>query len=50
MRGSSESAILICGWILDCGGSCVKKVTDDFVAAINSEFAHLRQIGIDAVP
>ena len=50
MRGSSESAILICGWILACAGSGVKKVIGDFVAAINSEFAHLRQIGIHFVP
>ena len=50
MRGNSESAILICGWILACAGSGVKKVTDECVAAINSEFAHLRQIGIDGVP
>ena len=50
MRGSSESSILICGLILACTGSGVKKVTDDFVAAINSGFAHLRQIGIDFVP
>ena len=40
MRGSSESAILIFGLVLACVGSGVNKVTDDFGADINSEYAH----------
>ena len=37
MRGSSESSILIFGWVLACAVSLVNKVTDDFGAAINSD-------------
>ena len=36
-RGSSESLILIFGWVLPCVGSVVNKVTDYFGAYINSE-------------
>ena len=36
-RGSSESAILIFGWVLACAGSGVNTITDDFGADINSE-------------
>ena len=35
--GSSESSILIFGWVLACTGSAVNNVTDDFGADINSE-------------
>ena len=35
--GSSESSILICGWVLACTGSRVDKVTDEFGADINRE-------------
>ena len=50
--GSSESAILIFGWVLACAGSGVNNVTDDFGADIKREFSrrnreHLRQKGID---
>ena len=38
-RGSSESAILFFEGVLACAGSGVNKVTDDFGADINSEFA-----------
>ena len=39
-RGSSESAILIFGWVLACAGSSVNKVTDDFGTDIKGEFSH----------
>ena len=35
--GSSESSILIFGWVLACAGYGVNKATDDFGADINSE-------------
>ena len=35
---SSESAILIFGWVSACAGSGINKVTDDFGADIISEF------------
>ena len=35
--GSSESAILIFGWVLACAWSGVSKVTDDFGADINRD-------------
>ena len=36
-KESSESAILIFGWVLACAGSGVNKVIDDFGVDINSE-------------
>ena len=39
-RGSSESSILIFGWVLACVGSGVNKVTDDFGADINNELTN----------
>ena len=38
-RGSSESSILISGWVLACAGSGVNKVTADFGADENSELS-----------
>ena len=42
-RGSSESSILILGWVLACAGSGVNKVIDDFGADINSELTHKKR-------
>ena len=42
-RGSSESAILICGRILACARSGVNNVIDDFGVDINSEFSHKKR-------
>ena len=42
-RGSSESSILIFGWVLACSESGVNKVTDDFGADINSELTRKKR-------
>ena len=42
-RGSSESSILIFGWVLACAGARVNKVTDDFGVDINSELTRKKR-------
>ena len=42
-RGSSESSILIFGWILAFAGSGVNKVTNNFDADINSELTRKKR-------
>ena len=42
-RGSSESSILIIGWLLACAGSGINKVTDDFGVDIKSELTRKKQ-------
>ena len=39
-RGSSESSIVIFGWVLACSGTRLNKVTDDSDADINRELTH----------
>ena len=42
-RRTSESSILILGWVLACAGSGENKVTDAFGSDINSELTHKKR-------